>query len=317
MRLWRRDGERGPAFEASSLFGRASMPYRVTLRTGPHLYYFRKLMDCDCLPEADTPMRAVLRLTAALMAQDREALDGLFAANERMESMEPSFRERHPQGLEREAHLDHLASWLRAAGGTGSGREDEPAFWTLRADACDERPFPDAGEGERRRVMTIPGWSLSRWGPLVEGGLEGSGHTTLVLVRGDAASLTERQPRDPQRWYVERWFDGPARDDEIREAVATAATAASPGTPVELGVRRASPLSDSPILLAVSLPDASPARLRLFDVAGREVLDRSLGVIPAGRHTVSLEDVRLAPGVYWLRIHQSRREAGLRLVVLR
>jgi hypothetical protein len=78
-------------------------------------------------------------------------------------------------------------------------------------------------------------------------------------------------------------------------------------------------LSPTPSLqlpqVAYSLPTDAPARLQLFDVAGRSVLERDLAG-GAGRHEVSLADQHPAAGVYWLRLTQEGRAAGSKLVLV-
>jgi hypothetical protein len=70
--------------------------------------------------------------------------------------------------------------------------------------------------------------------------------------------------------------------------------------------------------VAFSLPDASPARLELFDVSGRRVAARDVGTLGAGSHVIALGDGRaLSPGVYLLRLTQSRRSLSARAAILR
>jgi hypothetical protein len=64
------------------------------------------------------------------------------------------------------------------------------------------------------------------------------------------------------------------------------------------------------------LPDAAPARLELFDVAGRRVLHRQLDSPGAGRHVVQLgaaADYR--PGMYFLRLSQAGSSLTGRVVI--
>jgi hypothetical protein len=71
------------------------------------------------------------------------------------------------------------------------------------------------------------------------------------------------------------------------------------------------------LTVAFSLPDASPARLQLFDVGGRRIWGREVGMLGAGSHLVTLGDGRtLAPGVYLLRLSQGSRSLTARAVVL-
>ena len=54
--------------------------------------------------------------------------------------------------------------------------------------------------------------------------------------------------------------------------------------------------------VALSLPDARPARLEIVDLAGRRVAQRELA-LGAGRHVLRLEEARgLAPGLYLVRL---------------
>jgi hypothetical protein len=67
--------------------------------------------------------------------------------------------------------------------------------------------------------------------------------------------------------------------------------------------------------LAFSLPNASPARLDVFDLAGRRVVGRDVGALGAGRHVLSMG--RVSPGVYVVRLEQGAHSATVRAAVLR
>jgi hypothetical protein len=67
--------------------------------------------------------------------------------------------------------------------------------------------------------------------------------------------------------------------------------------------------------IAYSLASDAPARLEMFDVAGRAVLSRDLAGGP-GRHEMSLGGEKPAAGVYWLRLSQEGHSAGSKLVIL-
>jgi hypothetical protein len=70
--------------------------------------------------------------------------------------------------------------------------------------------------------------------------------------------------------------------------------------------------------VSFSLPDASPARLELFDVGGRRIAAREVGTLGAGSHVVTFGDERtLAPGIYLLRLVQGTRSLTARGVILR
>jgi hypothetical protein len=67
-----------------------------------------------------------------------------------------------------------------------------------------------------------------------------------------------------------------------------------------------------------TLPDASPARIELLDLAGRRVLMRQLDGLGPGSHVVSLPETRALPaGVYILRLSQGDRSRTVRTVLVR
>ena len=79
-------------------------------------------------------------------------------------------------------------------------------------------------------------------------------------------------------------------------------------TPVstELALHGASPNpSTGPLRIAFSLASVHPARLEVFDVAGRRVHARSVGDLGPGHHVVSLGGVRMTPGLYLIRLEQN------------
>lgn len=57
-----------------------------------------------------------------------------------------------------------------------------------------------------------------------------------------------------------------------------------------------------PIMVDFSLPDHAPARLELFDVAGRRVATRAVESLGPGSHSVALGSGDLPPAVYLVRI---------------
>ncbi len=74
----------------------------------------------------------------------------------------------------------------------------------------------------------------------------------------------------------------------------------------------------SPMRLRLSLLDASAARLELFDVAGRQVWTRDVGLFGAGDHEITLDvDSRLANGVYLARVTQKHAVASTRVLIVR
>jgi hypothetical protein len=70
--------------------------------------------------------------------------------------------------------------------------------------------------------------------------------------------------------------------------------------------------------VSFTLPDASPARLEAFDMAGRRVASRDVGALGAGSHVVRLgEDAGLDCGVYLLRLTQGTRTLTTRAAIVR
>jgi hypothetical protein len=142
----------------------------------------------------------------------------------------------------------------------------------------------------------------------------------LHFVRGDAAAHAPDQPGDLDHWYLWRWVESSSC-----EAVATlAARAPRPGR-VAMG-----PGANPPAVLRVPnpahgavgvwmrLPGREPAALFMFDIAGRRVLARDLGVPSREEFQVELnEAARLPAGIYWLRLIQGGRVAARQAVVLR
>ena len=71
-------------------------------------------------------------------------------------------------------------------------------------------------------------------------------------------------------------------------------------------------------LIAFSLPDASPARLELVDVSGRQVFSREVGSLGRGDHVIQVGGARrLAPGLYLVRLTQGGRSLTAKAVAIR
>lgn len=85
---------------------------------------------------------------------------------------------------------------------------------------------------------------------------------------------------------------------------------------LELAVRgfRPQPGHDR-LWISLSLPEAGRVRLELFDVAGRRVLERDLGVLEAGNQLVRLAALDLDSGFYVTRVTQGGRSATGRAVI--
>jgi hypothetical protein len=71
------------------------------------------------------------------------------------------------------------------------------------------------------------------------------------------------------------------------------------------------------ITVAFSLTGSEPARLELFDLAGRRLTARAVGAFGTGSHRVALTPARrLAPGIYVLRLTQSGVTRAARVAVV-
>jgi hypothetical protein len=67
--------------------------------------------------------------------------------------------------------------------------------------------------------------------------------------------------------------------------------------------------------VSFTLVDGSPAALELYDVNGRRVLERAVG-LGAGRHTVSLGSAGdFASGMYFLRLTSNGETLNQRVVI--
>ena len=67
--------------------------------------------------------------------------------------------------------------------------------------------------------------------------------------------------------------------------------------------------------MTIEMPGA--ARVRVYDVLGREVARRADAELAAGRHAVALDAAQLAAGVYVVRMTSGDFAATRRLTVVR
>jgi hypothetical protein len=81
---------------------------------------------------------------------------------------------------------------------------------------------------------------------------------------------------------------------------------------------RPNPALSSELHVHFALPDASPASLLLYDIAGRVLQAREVGSLGAGEHMVQLRlHGPVSPGVYALRLTQGGRVLNAKAVVIR
>jgi hypothetical protein len=84
-----------------------------------------------------------------------------------------------------------------------------------------------------------------------------------------------------------------------------------------LGGVRPNPVTDD-LAVTFSLPDASPARLELLDLAGRRLKTVDVGGLGGGIHVVKLGEGRVLPaGMYLVRLTRAGRSLTTRAVVIR
>jgi hypothetical protein len=129
---------------------------------------------------------------------------------------------------------------------------------------------------------------------------------------GEAATMWDGNPVNAPP------YKGDAPDLGAHEGVLTVSTPSeSPG--VSLALRGVLPNpSASGLRVAITLPDASPARIDVMDLAGRRMLARDLSGLGPGRHEVRFPDARaLAAGVYVVRLSQGGRSVTTRAIVIR
>ncbi len=79
----------------------------------------------------------------------------------------------------------------------------------------------------------------------------------------------------------------------------------------------ANPSHGSALRVTFALPSAAHARLMLMDLGGRRIVDREVGSLGAGHHTLELsQGGRIAPGLYFVRLAQGANAKTVRVTVL-
>jgi hypothetical protein len=81
---------------------------------------------------------------------------------------------------------------------------------------------------------------------------------------------------------------------------------------------RPNPTRGRDLVVDLALPSAAPAKLALYDIAGREVAASDVGRFGAGRHLLRMTlEENPRPGVYFLRLTQGSRTLTSRVCLLR
>jgi hypothetical protein len=151
------------------------------------------------------------------------------------------------------------------------------------------------------------------------------------VVRGDAAVLAPGQTADPERWYIRRWLEDVSglrtalgekkgdcgEHDPSTEPVVAAGMALTPARPQALGIRALTNPACSALRVSCDLPTDEAAKVEVYDVSGRLVNSKPLPAKSAGNVTVDAgAGAHLIPGVYWVRLNQTKQRPSTRMVVV-
>lgn len=90
------------------------------------------------------------------------------------------------------------------------------------------------------------------------------------------------------------------------------------GLTLAIGLKGANPSREGDVVIDFELPTRDPASLELFDVRGRRILEREVGSLGPGRHSLALDPGRrLSPGLYFARLRQGAPSREARVTLLR
>jgi hypothetical protein len=142
-----------------------------------------------------------------------------------------------------------------------------------------------------------------------------------VLCSAPGDRWVEALTRDGQGGAIALWGDQRDIPTEVLYAQRLVADgvldAPAPGPPAfALMAPRPNPVRGA-LVAGFVLPDASPARLELLDIAGRRVATHDVGALGAGRHTVTFAPGSVPPGVYVLRLSRGDAARSARVAILR
>lgn len=152
--------------------------------------------------------------------------------------------------------------------------------------------------GETRASIERSELGAAEWRTLAQGDVDGAGYLDYV----------DREVRAGASYEYRLGFAGGARGGETSVTV--------PVLELTLEGARPNPAVGS-VVLAFTLPDASPARLELYDLSGRRLASRDVGTRGAGRHVERLEGGVIPPGLYWASLSQGGRTLRTRIAVVR
>jgi hypothetical protein len=131
------------------------------------------------------------------------------------------------------------------------------------------------------------------------------------LALGDANGLVMGLPQyfalRSASWHIA---------NSLRDGIAGVGDGPPARAGLALAGARPNPARADGVSLVFSLPDDAPAALELFDLAGRRVASRDVGVLGAGEHVVELAARRpLSPGLYLARLTRGGDRRTARVIV--
>ena len=237
-----------------------------------------------------------------------------------------------------------LLSWYRCGANPGCSSAD-PAlyalglindypFFDLRDDAGHDITVHDSesdvADGQWHFLVGTLNVSRDTVKLYVDGALRAHAHAPFAALSSGGVSV----PLEVGRWYRTGWgspdyyFDGAIDEVRIYDAELSPVTVAalyghndvdvpSGSDPAAaLAILAPNPARTTTLRVAFTLTSSEPAALALHDIAGRRVLERTLGAGP-GRHEVDLlQGATLPPGIYLIRLTQGTRAVTRRVAVL-
>lgn len=280
------------------------MPRRLDgLRDGRKNYrpYFWGVRPCG---EEDTPAHAVKSFLLSFATQDTLRLRSLITQDYRFFSDDPVFQKRYPSGLDADGQIDSICRIPPTPPGVSSS-----GTLFLRAEFPDTDVVADRPPlASTQAYVPIRKMEFGIFAEQAHINLSRDSSFVFVLVRGNVARLAPGAAADPNRWFVSAWHSA-ALDSEAFSVVATKAEP-------QFGIFLASRPHAWPLEFSVSLPDGSPARIEIFDIASRRILSRSLPA-RAGQQSVVFDRPILPSGVYWARLQQRALRTTTKFVLLR
>jgi hypothetical protein len=184
-----------------------------------------------------------------------------------------------------------------------------PPFGSAPCTRRTSSAWTDAGFG-----IGNPGVALATNVPVAGSGLYHWRVRTLhapFTVTQPGISARPQPAHGPWRRQQARASDSDLRIDAVVLAVER------PGNSADFAIAPLGNPARGNIVLSATLPNTEPAEVALFDVAGRQVIARSIAGSP-GRQTLTLaRGGELPAGVYLARLSQGGRAAMVRVVLIR